>query len=116
MHLNKIDTWDFQLLASVWKNNGLAIIPKSNLISNIGFGNNATFNKDKINRLSNFPVKEIGELIHPSKISLAQNKDRDLFDIFFEGYNLRMPLLFFGYFRKKIGYFLRKIGFYNFKY
>ena len=115
-HLNKIDTWDYQLLASIWKNNGLAIIPKSNLISNIGFGKNATFNKDKISRLSNVPVKEIGELVHPSKISQNQNKDREVFDIFFEGYNLRMPWIFFGSLRKKIGYLLRKISFYNVKY
>jgi len=66
--------------------------------------------------LSNVPVKEIGELVHPSKISQNQNKDREVFDIFFEGYNLRMPWIFFGYFRKKIGYLLRKISFYNVKY
>jgi hypothetical protein len=39
---NKIDTWDFMWVFSVWKNNGISIIPQKNLIKNIGFGVNAT--------------------------------------------------------------------------
>ena len=39
---NKIDTWDFMWVFSVWKNNGLSIIPHRNLIKNIGFGPDAT--------------------------------------------------------------------------
>ena len=39
---NKIDTWDYQWVFTIFSNNGLSIIPQKNLISNIGFGINAT--------------------------------------------------------------------------
>lgn len=41
----KIDTWDFQWHFSVISNNGLTVVPKNNLISNIGFGQDATHTK-----------------------------------------------------------------------
>ena len=37
-----INTWDYQWTFACWKNNWKTIIPSSNLISNLGFGNNAT--------------------------------------------------------------------------
>ncbi|QNF32333.1 nucleotide-diphospho-sugar transferase [Adhaeribacter swui] len=41
-----IDTWDYQWVYSVWKNNGLAIASNYNLVSNIGFDEMATHTKD----------------------------------------------------------------------
>ncbi len=38
----KIDTWDYQWLFAVLTQNGVSILPKMNLISNIGFGKYAT--------------------------------------------------------------------------
>jgi len=37
-----IDTWDFQLLFSCWKQGGLHVVPRHNLISNLGYGPDAT--------------------------------------------------------------------------
>ncbi|GAB4015110.1 nucleotide-diphospho-sugar transferase [Spirosoma koreense] len=37
-----IDTWDYQWVFAIWKNQGFTIIPNQNLISNTGFGPNAT--------------------------------------------------------------------------
>jgi hypothetical protein len=37
-----IDTWDYQWVFSAWAQNQLSIMPNVNLISNIGFGVNAT--------------------------------------------------------------------------
>ena len=42
---NKLDTWDFQWAFTIWENNGLAILPNVNMISNIGFGLEATHTK-----------------------------------------------------------------------
>ena len=42
----KIDTWDYQLVYTLCVNQGKCIVPKFNLISNIGFGNNATHTFD----------------------------------------------------------------------
>jgi hypothetical protein len=40
------DTWDYQWHFAIWENNGLSITPNKNLISNIGFGVNATHTFD----------------------------------------------------------------------
>ena len=42
VHAGKIDTWDYQLTFACWMQNGLAILPEVNLVSNIGFGAAAT--------------------------------------------------------------------------
>jgi hypothetical protein len=38
----QIDTWDYQWVFANWINKRLSVIPRVNLISNIGFGNGAT--------------------------------------------------------------------------
>jgi ADP-heptose:LPS heptosyltransferase len=42
MHDHKIDTWDYQWTYCIFNNNGVSIIPNQNLISNIGFREDAT--------------------------------------------------------------------------
>lgn len=42
-----INTWDYQATFSIWMKNGLSILPQKNLISNIGFGNDATHTSSK---------------------------------------------------------------------
>ena len=37
-----IDTWDYQLIFSLWKTGGLTISPHTNLITNLGYGPDAT--------------------------------------------------------------------------
>lgn len=61
----KIDTWDYQLGFTNYFNNGLCIIPNSNLVTNIGFGANATHTTDIDSRSANIPIVEIGEITHP---------------------------------------------------
>lgn len=36
------DVWDYSFVYTIWRNNGLVILPRDNLVSNIGFGNGAT--------------------------------------------------------------------------
>ena len=62
----KIDSWAHQLDFANLFNNGLAIIPNVNLISNIGFGNNATHTFNDDNVYANVPLKEIDEIIAPT--------------------------------------------------
>ncbi|MCP4393895.1 MAG: glycosyltransferase family 2 protein [Alphaproteobacteria bacterium] len=38
----EINSWAYQMVFSIWKQNGLNIIPTKNLVSNIGFGGDAT--------------------------------------------------------------------------
>ena len=66
----KIKTaWDYQWIYSSWKNDGLAILPTSNLVSNIGFGENATHTKNKKHIRSNVPLEGVQfPLVHPPEI------------------------------------------------
>lgn len=48
-YFDEIDTWDYQWIFSCWVQNKLAILPSVNLVSNIGFGNDATHTKIKNN-------------------------------------------------------------------
>jgi hypothetical protein len=41
----EIDTWDYQLCLALWRQNMLSVAPSVNLVSNIGFGKDATHTK-----------------------------------------------------------------------
>ena len=77
---HEIDTWDYQWKYSIWNEGGLAIIPQINLISNIGFGLDATHTSvsgpfDNMKRYSlDFP------LIHPSDIKRDKVADSYTFN------------------------------------
>lgn len=59
-------TWDYQWVFNCWVQHGLSIIPESNLISNIGFGKNATHTKNKDHEFASLPVTQIEfPLKHP---------------------------------------------------
>lgn len=59
--------WDYQFLFACWVQNGLNIIPSKNLISNIGFGPNATHTINPKDICSNLAFEAIPfPLKHPS--------------------------------------------------
>jgi len=63
-----IDTWDFQWVFSCWINDLLTVIPSVNLVSNIGYGPEATHTKG-VSRLANMDVKGISfPLTHPNLV------------------------------------------------
>ena len=71
-----IDTWDYQWLFTVLINNGLSIIPETNLISNIGFGGEATHTFDGEHPYANLNRGEIPfPLQHPNVIIPDFEKD-----------------------------------------
>jgi len=78
----KSDTWDYQLMFTIWKENGLIIIPQKNLISNIGFGEEAIHCKNEDSKIANAPTFDILPLIHPIKIKRNYKVDRSYHDIF----------------------------------
>ena len=60
------DTWDSPWLFACWLNQGLSILPNLNLVSNIGFGEEATHTKDADPIFSNMAVEEMQfPLKHP---------------------------------------------------
>src|SRR5262249_17348584 len=50
-----LDTWDYVWLFSCWANSGLTCTPRVNLVSNIGFGADATHTHDSNSSSSNVP-------------------------------------------------------------
>jgi len=61
-----IDTWDYQWVYTMLINNGLSILPNKNLISNIGFGLEATHTKSLDSQHSKIPRVEMkNPLVHP---------------------------------------------------
>lgn len=55
VHQGEIDTWDYQWTFACWLQNGLTVLPNVNLISNIGFGADAT-HPGGTNRVANIPT------------------------------------------------------------
>jgi hypothetical protein len=73
----KIDTWDYQWQLSVYSQNGLAIVPKWNLVSNIGFGGAATHTVRRRKECAALPTRPIGfPLKHPTMVLPNPGVDR----------------------------------------
>ena len=73
-----IKSWDFNWLFSCWAQNGLSILPSGNLISNIGFGTDATNLVDVDPITTNLPADEMAfPLQHPPY--MARNGEADDF-------------------------------------
>lgn len=66
LELGTPDTWDWQWSATVYLNSGLSIQPTVNLISNIGFGPDATHTLKPGSR-SYVPTGSILPLVHPPR-------------------------------------------------
>jgi len=93
---HEIDTWDYQWAYTNFVNNGLSIMPFTNLISNIGFGSNATHTIDendpssyritgKISKISHppiiFPNNQLDMLIYKTQQRIEIEKPLTLIDI-----------------------------------
>jgi hypothetical protein len=86
----KIDTWDFQMVFNIWNAEGLCCTPRANLVTNIGFGPDATHTKDAGHYNSNLTREELSlPLTHPGEI--RRNLPMDRFVLKY-GYRLTMPL------------------------
>ena len=92
----KIDSWAYVWTYSMWKNNGLTIIPKKNLIKNIGFDLNATNSlKKEIKHLKVFSPKFKKILNHPEKLVPLKSNDIYVFNNHFQGKYYLWPWVIF---------------------
>ncbi len=77
VHKGDIDTWDYQWTFTCWIQNGLIVLPQKNLVSNIGFGMDATHTLGE-SVFAELPVYEMGfPLSHPDY--MLQNSDADAY-------------------------------------
>ncbi len=71
----QIDTWDHQWTYACWQQNGLTALPRTNLISNIGFGTEATHTK-RNSRFSKMAVSPMRfPLSHPPQVVRDEQAD-----------------------------------------
>lgn len=92
----EIDTWDYQWTFTILMNNGLSIIPNNNMISNIGFGNDATHTFNKKSKFSNISLDpSSNNLIHPSCIIRHKEADSKSFRNILEEMNYKQRIKFF---------------------
>jgi hypothetical protein len=100
--------WDYSLMASVWHKGGLTATPNVNLVTNIGFGKDATHTK-ALNEYGSSVVLSLPleKVIHPKIIQI--NKDADIYDFDWEfgGRYLKFPRRWI-LLPKKIFYFALK--------
>jgi hypothetical protein len=69
------DTWDYAWVFACWVRQGLVALPNKNLVTNIGFGQDATHTRNH-SPLANLPVEPIVfPLCHPQEI--ARNVEAD---------------------------------------
>jgi hypothetical protein len=74
---DNLDTWDYQWVYTILKNDGLGIAPNYNLISNIGFRPDATHTHNLEDKAANMPTQEMEKIVHPNFIVV--NREGDLY-------------------------------------
>jgi hypothetical protein len=79
--VENVNTWDFQWTFSGWVQNGLSILPSVTLVSNIGFSDDATHTKSRMDTRANLPT---GEMIFPLRHPPYVLRDRKADQIFIE--------------------------------
>lgn len=80
----EIDTWDYQWTACVWYHGGLTATPNVNLVTNIGFGPDATHTVTE-GDLEGLPVSALGALVHPAVVRRDRAADKFVFNRNFGG-------------------------------
>lgn len=108
------DTWDYQWLYVCLKNNALSVIPNTNLVENIGYGNDATHTTSKTispavlknfqpNKSGVFPIKNPAYIVR-SKIADKYTSTKQ-----FSGYPVHDYRFYISIFKRIINKFRRLI-------
>ncbi len=84
----QIDTWDYQWQFVCWVQNGAVAQPNTNLVTNIGYGPEATHTTQPSAMLM-IESKELPQINHPQE--LISDRDADVFSFYtyFEGFYIR---------------------------
>lgn len=109
MFLNKIDTWDYPWVASIWHKGGLTATPNVNLVSNIGFREDATNTMSKNDKFSKLPINNIGDLKYPKNIQRNIEADNWTFNYHYGGKNLRFPFSWIIFPKRVLKYLIFKV-------
>jgi hypothetical protein len=75
MNRKWLDTWDYQWNYAIWNNQGKVISPNVNLISNIGFGADATHTIDTDSRYADLGTASLPIIEHPETVTIDKEAD-----------------------------------------
>lgn len=95
--------WDYQFIFSIWKNKGMTIMPNVNLVSNVGFDDDATHTVNPNDVTANRPVEDIYPLIHPLTINICKEADLYYHNLYYAPHQVHVSCI------KKIKRFIKKI-------
>lgn len=77
VHRGEIDSWAYPWTFTCWKEHGLSILPSVNLVSNIGFGEQATHTNNADGEAGHLPCKPISfPLTHPNTLTRYYEADQ----------------------------------------
>ncbi|QWV95070.1 glycosyltransferase family 2 protein [Geomonas oryzisoli] len=77
LHAGEIDTWDYQWGFAKMVNSGLSVIPAANLVTNIGFGADATHVSDATDPYAELKVYQADSVLrHPPYLVRDRRADR----------------------------------------
>ena len=88
---NKINSWAYPWMASVWHQGGLTVTPNVNLVKNIGFGDGATHTTSKNDSNSNMKINKMSSVLFSNSVEINTEADKWTFDNHYGGKNLRYP-------------------------
>ena len=93
VHAGQTSSWAYPWTLCCWMNHGLTVLPEVNLVTNTGFGDDATHTSKRGHKLSNLSTGRIETIQHPSRVSRHFVADQFTDDLVFSGtYRRRGPL------------------------
>jgi hypothetical protein len=76
-YTGKINSWAYIWAYTCWSQSGLTILPDVNLVSNIGFGTDATHTGDLASPLASLSTGDLGKIKHPKQV--VRNAEADAY-------------------------------------
>jgi len=103
-----VDYWDYQWTFAFWAQNGLSVLPSTTLVSNIGFGEDATHTKSPNDPTANLPTAPMMfPLRHPPYIARDNEADQFIIQHLLRGHQLKAQTVIRGFVEKSLSRFLR---------
>ena len=85
----ELDTWDVQWVFALWQANALSVLPAGNLVTNIGFGSDATHTRSSKNICADLPSQPISfPLSHPAEVARDREADQASLRLLLEARNV----------------------------
>jgi hypothetical protein len=91
LNYEKNDVWDFQWLFSRLAHSACAIVPSVNMISNIGFGQDATHTFNTHDQVANLPTFQLTQTGKPQKVKIDRLYDWIMFQRFINRKKRTLP-------------------------